>query len=163
VYRSCAHVLHRSHACVGSANRAPTTVTTAGGPLLITPTQPFPEQLTTHDRRHARLDDTHVGGGGAIVMACRPDGAEGGRARHQDRTAPRGSTTRMPDARRASYPKRTFPSTTDEEGHWNRSPTPNRSSPKRRRRDGREVHPHQPHDVLRFSMATKTPVMWCLS
>jgi hypothetical protein len=30
VYRSCAHALHRSHACVGSANRAPTAVTTAG-------------------------------------------------------------------------------------------------------------------------------------
>jgi hypothetical protein len=30
VYRSCAHVLYRSHACVGTANRTPMTVTTAG-------------------------------------------------------------------------------------------------------------------------------------
>jgi hypothetical protein len=50
---------------------------------LITPEQPFPDQLTEHDRRNARLAGTHVGCGCVAVMACQPHGAEDGRARHQ--------------------------------------------------------------------------------
>jgi hypothetical protein len=50
---------------------------------LITPEQPFPDQLTKDDRRHAQLADTHVGCGGVTVMACQPHGAEGRRARPQ--------------------------------------------------------------------------------
>lgn len=52
-------------------------------PPLITLEQPFPDQLTKHDRRNARLADTHVGRGGATVMACQPHGAEGRRARQK--------------------------------------------------------------------------------
>jgi hypothetical protein len=52
-------------------------------PPLITPEQPLPEQLTKHDRRNARLADTHVGCGCATVMACQLHGAEGRRARHR--------------------------------------------------------------------------------
>jgi hypothetical protein len=61
VYRPCPHVLRRSHACVGTANRAPTTVTTAGvraaaphaGTALPRPADHArPAQRTA--RRHAR-------------------------------------------------------------------------------------------------------------
>jgi hypothetical protein len=50
---------------------------------LITPEQPFPDQLTEHDRCHARLADRHVGRGCAAVMACQPYAAEGGPSRHK--------------------------------------------------------------------------------
>jgi len=52
-------------------------------PTLFTPAQPFPEPLTAHDRRHARLANTRVGRGGATVMACQPPGTEGRGAHHQ--------------------------------------------------------------------------------
>src|SRR5262245_58485265 len=69
-------------------------------PPLSTPEQPLPDPLPTHDRCHARLADTHVGGGCATVMACQPPDAEGKRAPHQgqDDTA----AFDPPDARRTT-------------------------------------------------------------